>query len=70
MNATSARTLAWAAVTATALLVADGAVGQQKEIVIGVQCDRTGPTQIVGVILCPALQDYINLINSRGDRRL
>jgi len=66
MNATSARTLAWAAVTATALLVADGAVGQQKEIVIGVQCDRTGPTQIVGVILCPALQDYINLINSRG----
>jgi len=66
MNATSTRTLAWAAVTATALLVADGAVGQQKEIVIGVQCDRTGPTQIVGVILCPALQDYINLINSRG----
>jgi branched-chain amino acid transport system substrate-binding protein len=66
MKATSARTLAWAAVTAAASLVAASAVGQQKEIVVGVQCDRTGAMQIIGVNLCPAYQDYINLINSRG----
>ncbi len=39
---------------------------QKKEILIGTQCDRTGPTQIVGIRLCPAVQDYINLINSKG----
>ena len=66
MKATLTTTLAWAAATAAALLVAGTALGQQKEIVIGAQCDRTGPTQIVGVNLCPAYQDYINLINSRG----
>jgi branched-chain amino acid transport system substrate-binding protein len=66
MKPTLTTTLAWTAVTAAALLVAGTAVGQQKEIVIGVQCDRTGATQIVGVNLCPAYQDYINLINSRG----
>jgi branched-chain amino acid transport system substrate-binding protein len=29
-------------------------------------CDRTGPTQINGVVLCPASHDYYNLINSQG----
>jgi hypothetical protein len=29
-------------------------------------CDRTGPTQINGVVLCPASHDYYNLINSKG----
>jgi len=38
----------------------------KEEIVIGVQCDRTGPTQIVGTVLCPAFHDYIALVNSRG----
>jgi branched-chain amino acid transport system substrate-binding protein len=62
--------------TLTALALAAGAAGtmalggpaaaQQKEVVIGVQCDRTGPTQIVGVVLCPAMQDYFNLVNSKG----
>ena len=33
---------------------------------IGLQCDRTGPTQIVGTVLCPGYQDYINLVNSKG----
>jgi branched-chain amino acid transport system substrate-binding protein len=37
-----------------------------KEIVIGVQCDRTGPTQIVGTVLCPGFHDYIALVNSKG----
>jgi branched-chain amino acid transport system substrate-binding protein len=36
------------------------------EIVIGLQCDRTGATQIVGTVLCPAFHDYVALINSKG----
>src|SRR5262244_1624760 len=59
---------------ATALIVAAGSLltaapshAQTKgEIVIGLQCDRTGPTQIVGTVLCPGYHDYIALVNSRG----
>jgi branched-chain amino acid transport system substrate-binding protein len=52
---------------AVALGVALPASAQQKgEIVIGEQCDRTGATQIVGIRLCAAIQDYINLVNSKG----
>ena len=36
------------------------------EIVIGMQCDRTGATQIVGTVLCPGFHDYVALINSKG----
>ena len=36
------------------------------EIVIGMQCDRTGPTQIVGTVICPGSHDYFALINSKG----
>ena len=39
---------------------------QQKTILIGEQCDRTGATQITGVALCPAVKDYVDLINSEG----
>src|SRR5215472_5142735 len=39
---------------------------QQKEVVVGEQCDRTGATQLVGVHLCPGIRDYIDLINSKG----
>src|SRR5438034_6933736 len=50
-----------------ALGVAGTAMAQQKgEILIGEQCDRTGPTQIVGIRLCAAIQDYIDLVNSQG----
>jgi branched-chain amino acid transport system substrate-binding protein len=38
----------------------------KDDVVIGVQCDRTGPTQIVGTVLCPGFHDYIALINSKG----
>jgi branched-chain amino acid transport system substrate-binding protein len=38
----------------------------KKDIVIGVQCDRTGATQIVGTVLCPGFHDYISLVNSKG----
>jgi branched-chain amino acid transport system substrate-binding protein len=36
------------------------------EIVIGLQCDRTGATQIVGTVLCPGFHDYIALVNAKG----
>jgi branched-chain amino acid transport system substrate-binding protein len=43
-----------------------GTVGANHEIVVGLQCDRTGATQTVGVNLCPGYHDYIKLINSKG----
>jgi branched-chain amino acid transport system substrate-binding protein len=66
MNTVSRRMLVLAAGAAGAVWLAGGAAAQQKEILIGTQCDRTGPTQIVGIRLCPAVQDYVNLINSKG----
>ena len=53
-------------IAAAVMAVAGTAVAQQKEVMIGGQCDRTGPIQIVGVVLCPAIQDYIDLVNSKG----
>jgi branched-chain amino acid transport system substrate-binding protein len=53
-------------VAAAVMAFAGTAAAQQKEVMIGGQCDRTGPTQIVGVVLCPAIQDYIDLVNSQG----
>jgi branched-chain amino acid transport system substrate-binding protein len=43
-----------------------GPAGASHEIVIGLQCDRTGATQTVGVNLCPGYHDYIKLVNSKG----
>ena len=55
------------ALAVTTPLAGAPAQAQSKgEIVIGVQCDRTGPTQIVGTVLCPAMHDYIALVNSKG----
>ena len=53
-------------IAAGAACGAHAAQAQQKQVVIGEQCDRTGPTQIVGVNLCPGVMDYINLVNSKG----
>jgi len=50
---------------AAALALSTQAIAQ-KDIVIGLQCDRTGPTQTVGVFLCPGYHDYIALVNSKG----
>src|ERR1700738_2029241 len=55
-----------AAGAAIGLWFAGTAGAQQKEVLIGDQCDRTGATQIVGVHLCPDIQDYVNLVNSKG----
>src|SRR5882672_8615255 len=54
-------------VAAGSLLTAAPSHAQSKgEIVIGVQCDRTGPTQVVGTVLCPGFHDYVALVNSKG----
>jgi branched-chain amino acid transport system substrate-binding protein len=68
MKRFTAGTLALAAAAAVgAAWTAGGmAASEKKDIVIGAQCDRTGPTQLVGVSLCPAILDYINLVNSKG----
>jgi branched-chain amino acid transport system substrate-binding protein len=51
----------------TSLLAPAPSVAQSKgEVVIGVQCDRTGATQIVGTVLCPGFHDYVALVNSKG----
>ena len=51
---------------AGALTVASAVQAEDKEIVVGLQCDRTGPTQLVGTVLCPGYHDYIALVNSKG----
>jgi len=51
---------------ATGLAYAGSAMAEDKELIIGDQCDRTGATQIVGTVLCPAMQDYYKLVNSKG----
>jgi branched-chain amino acid transport system substrate-binding protein len=56
-----------AAMAAAAFALAAGAASaQEKELVFGLECDRTGATQTVGVFLCPGYHDYINLLNSKG----
>ena len=54
------------AIAGAAALAVSVPAAAQKEIVIGLQCDRTGPTQTVGVFLCPGYHDYIALVNSKG----
>src|SRR5215467_9314922 len=60
-----ATTIACAAAATTTVAVGP-VMSEQQEIVIGVLCDRTGPTQIIGVNICPAYQDYMSLINRGG----
>lgn len=55
-----------AAGATAALWLAGTAAAQQKEVMVGGMCDRTGPVQVNGVIICPAIQDYYDLINSKG----
>jgi branched-chain amino acid transport system substrate-binding protein len=49
-----------------ALVGPAGPAAASHEIVIGLQCDRTGATQIVGTVLCPGFHDYVALVNSKG----
>ena len=66
MGIVTSRMLMLAGVTAGVALAATAAPAQQKEIVIGAQCDRTGPTLIAGVPMCPAFHDYVELVNRKG----
>ncbi|MDE0725373.1 MAG: ABC transporter substrate-binding protein [Alphaproteobacteria bacterium] len=36
------------------------------EIVVGLQCDRTGITQSIGMFLCPGYHDSVKRVNSKG----
>jgi branched-chain amino acid transport system substrate-binding protein len=66
MSGRRATLLALAMGVATGVCVTGAAVAQQKEVLIGMQCDRTGATQITGVVLCPAMHDYFRLVNAAG----
>ena len=37
-----------------------------REIVMGMQCDRSGPTQTVGEFICSGAHDYIKLFNKKN----
>jgi branched-chain amino acid transport system substrate-binding protein len=66
MKKTKTTMLVLAVSAAIALWLGGPAAAQQKEVLIGMQCDRTGATQITGVVLCPAMHDYYDLINAGG----
>jgi len=55
-----------AAAAVAALCFSGTVTAQQKEVIIGGMCDRTGPTQVNGAGICPGIQDYFDLINSKG----
>lgn len=54
---------AWASAL---MLLSASAPALADEIVVGLQCDRTGPTASVGTFLCPGYHDYVKLVNSKG----
>ncbi|MCB1739484.1 MAG: ABC transporter substrate-binding protein [Gammaproteobacteria bacterium] len=57
----------WKTLGAAALLaVGLSQTASAKDIIIGMMCDRTGPTAVTGTALCPGYRDYIDLINSKG----
>jgi branched-chain amino acid transport system substrate-binding protein len=64
----SHRSLASVAILTAVLFALGGAVPihAAQDIMIGLQCDRTGPTQTVGVVLCPGYHDYVDLVNEKG----
>jgi len=66
MSKRNTRCLYAAFVAGTLTVAVSAAQAQDKEVVIGLQCDRTGATQIVGTTLCPAYHDYVALVNSKG----
>lgn len=52
-----------------ALVLVLGGVGSARashEIVIGSECDRTGPTQTIGPFVCAGVLDYVKLVNQKG----
>src|SRR4029450_9459028 len=37
-----------------------------EDLVIGGQCDRTGPTKSIGIQLCQGILGYVKLVNKQG----
>lgn len=67
MTPRSARFLTLALGVAMAAAYTGSAGAADKgTILLGMQCDRTGPTQVVGTALCPGTHDYIDMINAQG----
>jgi len=66
MQTTRRTLIAGGAAASAGLLLHRTARAADKVIIIGMQNDRTGPTQIVGNILGPATHHYIELINKNG----
>lgn len=63
------RTVRVGALLLGAVLAVGGAVAPawaSHEIVMGLQCDRTGPTNNIGPFVCPGAHDYVRLVNARG----
>ena len=56
--------LTLASTALTAALLAGNA--NARELIIGFQCDRSGPTQLVGNYICDGAHDYIRLANKQG----
>ncbi len=52
--------------TALILTATAGQQASAREIVVGMQCDRSGPTQVVGAFLCDGVHDYMRLANKQG----
>lgn len=52
--------------TAVTAGLASASTAQAKDLLIGLMCDRTGPTAVTGTALCPGYHDYVALVNSRG----
>ncbi|HSU04120.1 MAG TPA: ABC transporter substrate-binding protein, partial [Acetobacteraceae bacterium] len=63
---TTRRTVLTTAAASAGLRFIGPARAQEKQVIIGEQCDRTGPTQLVGTVLCPAVMHYADLINKGG----
>ncbi len=49
-----------------ALGLAASAADAKHPIKLGGTCDRTGPTKLIGVEICPGIHDYIKLLNKKG----
>jgi branched-chain amino acid transport system substrate-binding protein len=57
----------------TGVIALAAALGQgvspAQPIKVGGMCDRSGPTQLIGMEMCPGVADYIALVNRKGGVR-